>query len=116
MRRPSFGLLANTQLAQLRSADANLPPLPAPLAAGPSWVENWPAGGEAALGQPLTTFFVVGDWGRRGNLSQRVAAELMGQVAQRLHPEFIISAGGGLAECLLVSPTKRAHIGYLQSG
>jgi hypothetical protein len=80
---------------------------PAIPAAGPSWVENWPEGGEAALGQPLTTFFVVGDWGRRGNLSQRVAAELMGQVAQRLHPEFIISAGGAqlLMGCSCPRPT-----------
>eukprot|EP00775_Hariotina_reticulata_P007997 gene7997-8195_t len=39
------------------------------------------------------TFFVIGDWGRRGNSNQRKAANMMADVAGCMQPTFIVSTG-----------------------
>lgn len=40
-----------------------------------------------------STFFVIGDWGRRGNDGQRRAAKMMADVAGCMRPQFILSTG-----------------------
>lgn len=41
----------------------------------------------------LATFLVVGDWGRRGEFNQTNVAAAMGEKANTLHPQFVISTG-----------------------
>ena len=43
--------------------------------------------------QDPLTFFVLGDWGRHGQYGQKELADVMGQVAEKIEPEFIISTG-----------------------
>ncbi|GFR43119.1 hypothetical protein Agub_g4123 [Astrephomene gubernaculifera] len=54
--------------------------------------------------RPNLVFFVVGDWGRSGNANQRRVARLMGDVAECLPPEFIISTGDNFYPSGLSSP------------
>ena len=43
-------------------------------------------------------FFVLGDWGRKGGLSQAVIADQMIVQAKKLHPNFIITVGDNFYE------------------
>jgi len=38
-------------------------------------------------------FFVIGDWGRKGESGQQVLADQMGKIADVVEPDFIVSAG-----------------------
>uniref|UniRef100_B0SVS7 acid phosphatase n=1 Tax=Caulobacter sp. (strain K31) TaxID=366602 RepID=B0SVS7_CAUSK len=53
----------------------------------------WPAGAFASSGDEAINFVAVGDWGRKGQRSQRVVAEAMGAAAAEIGSRFVLSAG-----------------------
>lgn len=53
----------------------------------------WPAVAKARSGDGAINFLAVGDWGRRGERSQRQVAGAMGLAAQQIASRFVISAG-----------------------
>lgn len=57
------------------------------------------------LGDDALTFFVLGDWGRSGNLEQKKVANSMGLWGDYLNPDFIISTGDNFYCCGVASTT-----------
>ena len=46
----------------------------------------------------MLTFFVLGDWGRRGSAAQRSVAQGMARAAHRYDPRFVLSTGNNFFE------------------
>lgn len=46
----------------------------------------------------MLTFFVLGDWGRRGSDAQRSVAEGMARAARRYEPDFVLTTGDNFYE------------------
>lgn len=44
----------------------------------------------------------IGDWGRQGSANQTAVAQLMGLVAARVRPHFVVSTGGLVPACGVV--------------
>lgn len=59
------------------------------------------------------TFFVIGDWGRRGNGGQRAAARMMADVARCMAPDFILSTGDNFYDREGPPPLLRESLPFL---
>ncbi|CAG9467400.1 unnamed protein product [Pedinophyceae sp. YPF-701] len=61
-------------------------------------------------GDDVARFFVVGDWGRRGQFNQTEVAQMMDHVAATFRPEFVLGTGDNFYEAGLTATEDPAFV------